>query len=99
MSILIRGMDMPEVEDGKCIRIVDAAIHVYANGEEEAALYVYDENGKAVGRFPIVSVPTHGRLVDADDILSHGLGDARYKEVVRRVLMQAPTIIESEDDG
>ena len=98
MSILVKSMDMPDVEDGKCIRIVDAAIHVYANGEEEAVLYVYDGDGKAVGRFPIVSVPTHGRLVDADEILSHDLGDIRYKEVVRRVLMQAPTVIEREGD-
>lgn len=45
----------------------------------------------------ITEAPTpHGRLIDADALLEH-LGDTEYKGAVKRVLMQAPTIIEAEE--
>ena len=42
-----------------------------------------------------IPVPEHGRLVDADALIEH-LGDVEYKGAVKRVLIQATTIIEGD---
>ena len=39
----------------------------------------------------------HGRLIDADALMERDLGGEPYKSVIRRILMQAPTIIEAEE--
>lgn len=44
----------------------------------------------------VIFLPPHGRLVDADALLESDLGGEPYKSVIRRVLMQAPTVIEVE---
>ena len=72
MSILIKGMEMPEAKE-TFLRIDDKGnVKVYGNPTES---------------YEAVSVPPHGRLIDAD-----ALPD-RFDEV--RDL--APTIIEAEE--
>jgi hypothetical protein len=44
---------------------------------------------------PLVEIPPHGRLIDADAILNT-IGELPYKGSVKRVLMQAPIIIPAE---
>ena len=87
MSILIKGMEMPR----KCIRCpVNLYGRCLVNDEKDiskaAADAVRDED------CPLVPVPPHGRLIDAD-ALTYNVGDVPYKGSVRRVLLSAPTII------
>lgn len=81
MSILVKGMEMPK--EGTVIAIYKL------NGQFFVSVH-------STELCPLIPVPTpHGRLIDADVLLEH-LGDMEYKGAVKRVLMQAPTIIEAE---
>ena len=89
MSILIKGMEMPQ---GNSI------IHVliYADG----TVYTGHVNDS---RYSAVSVPTpHGRLIDADalmtEVMDRDLDHLQrddWKEVIQ-IMEDAPTIIEAE---
>ena len=46
---------------------------------------------------PLIPVPDHGRLVDADALIEH-LGNVEYKGAIKRVLIQATTIIPAEKE-
>ena len=46
---------------------------------------------------PLIPVPDHGRLVDADALMEH-LGDVEYKGAIKRVLVQVPTIIPADKE-
>lgn len=83
MTILIKGMEMPKPGS------YDGRLTVTLNGD--ALFYLFHE----YGAHPAKEIPPHGRLIDADALLEH-LGDTEYKGAVKRVLMQAPTIIEGE---
>ena len=48
---------------------------------------------------PLIPVPDHGRLIDAGALMESDLGGEPYKSVIRRVLMQAPTVIEADKEG
>lgn len=48
---------------------------------------------------PLIHIQAHGRLIDADELLSHDLGGEPYHSVIRRVLMQAPTTLPADKDG
>ena len=105
MSVLIKGMEMPKVEDGYLVRIISASIHVYANGDESAALYVHYKD-KPPERYALVPVPPHGDLIDRDvleqdaqkRLLICDKNDNQFQrpyEVIRAIAL-APTIIPSE---
>lgn len=78
-DILIRGMEMPT--SGRVIAIykLQGKFYASANGTELC---------------PLVELPPHGRLIDADALMGH-LGDVEYKGAVKRVLIMAPTVIEA----
>ena len=84
MSIIIRGMNMPAEREGVDVRIFRDGTGIVT--EERA----HREECK------VVYLPPHGRLVDADALLASDLGGEPFKSVIRRVLMQAPTVIEGE---
>lgn len=78
MSILIKGMDMPT--EGMVITIykLDGKFYASVHGTELC---------------PLVSVPPHGRLIDADKVIAtHKVGNWD----LHKVLAEAPTIIEAE---
>lgn len=97
MSVLIKNMRMP-TSCSEC-----AFCGYYGKGD-----HVCDITGKEVvyelslenrlDDCPLVELPPHGRLIDADSLMESDLGGEPYKSVIRRVLMQAPTIIPADKE-
>ena len=96
MSILIKGMEMPK-DCNKCPMTVDGYCRIigYPNGDAIIKRY------KPLW-CPLVEVPKHGRLIDADELLKHK-GDAYDSRghllyaVGTGSIVTAPTIIEAEE--
>lgn len=101
MSILIKGMEMPDIENNKSIkaeiRNLDGKLElgIMTGGYYCSQQWTY---------YPIVSVPTpHGRLIDADALLSVAEPIEDRRGNVKRVVWDAhinrrPTVIEAEAD-
>ena len=108
MSVLIRGMKLPdnclecplETDYGTCGYY---SLFVEAGHDSEV--------WKRRDDCPLVEVPPHGRLIDADDMfvefVIEGQGSKRYKigetwklngEEIRAVISRLPTIIPAEED-
>ena len=107
MSILIKGMKMPKncdecrimtYEDTNCISVHELfcgcpiVFRAHPQHEEHRPDYC-----------PLVSIPPHGRLIDADALKDkdfryeiHGIPTARM--IFARTIELAPTIIEAEED-
>ncbi len=92
MSVLIKGMEMPK--DGELL-----CVNIYPDGKVCINL---DLECKRIAT--AVPVPPHGRLIDADAVLSQYNGSIRtaqcdYAEGLRDAaedIKTAPTIIEQE---
>ena len=104
MSILIKGMKMP-TRCGRC----DMCIPVFDDGMFEhyeccITAATIDNRGEKMEDCPLVEIPPHGRLIDADVL---GLTDfeiimcnGNYKnglEMLLRKIDNAPTIISAEE--
>ncbi len=97
MSVLTKGMDMPEnCWDCPCLNGEDG----YCQLRKE---YVYGDVPRSC---PLVPVPPHGRLIDADALNAKfkemGLGDNSlverlFADGVYAVIDNAPTVIEAEE--
>ena len=91
MSILIKGMEMPDK-----MHTIDICRD--ANGVLQANC------GDGTGWHDVVEVPTHGRLIDADELLKRK-GDCYDHDghllyaVGTGDIMLAPTVIEASEDG
>ena len=98
-DILIRGMEMPEIENNHGIkaeiRMLDGKLElgIMTGGYYCSQEWTY---------YPLVEIPDHGRLIDAD-ALEHIIGkfslNWEYGNGVSdcwNALLEAPTIIESE---
>lgn len=102
MSILIKGMEMPE----SCSVCELCGCYKESKGEVyrcDISMYVIKYFEKRLDNCPLVEVPPHGRLIDADkthEVLSEyyhhrtGLQHEALKEALNRV----PTIIEGEKE-
>lgn len=109
MSILIKGMEMPEscedcdlcTSDGYCIAMGDDSLwDVLPEGAE------YFPTGWKYEGCPLVEVPApHGRLIDYDWVVENvikklGIKDKQYLLQAEKALMilvdEAPTVIEAE---
>ena len=111
MSILIRSMDIPTSCD-KCrfcvngftdtVPMYECAVQSYEN-----VSVLVESNGEPFDFrpdwCPLVELPPHGRLIDADELKSkfrHGNGDddadSAWISTIRRFITQADTIIEAE---
>ena len=110
MSILIKGMDMPE-----CCTECSCCRHDNWNGETahqcNVSLITFsaeDENwiyDKRPNWCPLIEIPTpHGRLIDADKLLEKTYWDYNeathdynnFKVVSHYDIADAPTVIEAE---
>ena len=106
MSILIKGMEMPN----SC-RDCPISGEWYCNAlpsipawHKEYVASIEDQT--RMDRCPLVPVPPHGRLIDADALLSQYKGNiwtakTDYAEGLRDVandIKNAPTIIEAEEE-
>lgn len=108
MSVLIKGEQMPKY-CGECdgCRFDDLNVEnrCFATGEFLDAFDIYKERGKYC---PLVEIPPHGRLIDADKVVRYmeerqeRLNDDKALwelSVVDTFLSDAPTVIESEEDN
>ena len=90
MSVLIKGMEMPQKGEYEC------TIRVWADGT--AMLY---GNSKLIDGGELVPVPPHGRLIDADairaDIDEKRPGRSYEDAWTLTVIDAAPTIIPAEE--
>ncbi len=96
MSILIKGMEMPNTGMCKTITIFDNGVVVEGNGSEKLGI--------------AVPVQPHGRLVDADANLSvmrrvldnpyigHGKIDTAMLKAYITMFEEAPTVLETEEE-
>lgn len=96
MGVYIKGIEMPKAcvyrENGHLITCPLYDIDGYCGALNAEASH--KENGK-LSDCPLIPVPPHGRLIDADALIEN-LGNIEYKGAVKRVLIQAPTIIPAE---
>ena len=86
MSVLIKGMEMPS-KCGECFLRV---------GECKQRIYME----KRPPHCPLVEVPPHGRLIDADELETDTEWSERYDDYTafsRAQINAAPTIIEAEE--
>ena len=95
MSILIKGMEMPE-NCNKCR--FQSALRLYC----DAMPYNFCGNTDDIERpdfCPLIEIPTpHGRLIDADKLANetfYGATSAPY--ITYRKFVNAPTVIEAEE--
>lgn len=90
MGVYIKGMEMPP----NCCQC-PVNMEVCKRGYEYLLKHseLYD---KRADDCPIVEIPPHGRLIDADALIFN-IGDVPYKGSVKRVLLSAPTIIPAEE--
>lgn len=82
MSVLIKGMDMPK-EGG--------VIVIYKEGNS-----FYTAKAGEGRRYPLIPVPPHGRLIDADEVPY--FASAPWKAIATQSeIERMPTIIEAEE--
>lgn len=108
MSILIKGVEMPE-------RCIDCELcNIKVIGALHTACIICRHNGEEIafhGRrddCPLVELPPHGRLIDADALMKYE-ENVSYKDewhmtvtdsfVSVENIVHAPTIIESEKEA
>ena len=99
MSVLVRGMEMPE-------NCMDCKIKQYDEYEDDCICPFSGVMCLSIGRqdaCPLVEVPTpHGRLIDADRLKAdnprHMDADVPYvtEVTVEEIIDDAPTVIEAE---
>ena len=78
MSVIVKGMEMPE-RCGQCILRCDCKQRIYMEQRPKGC--------------PLVEIPPHGRLIDADKLVR----DTIYnKYITETILSNAPTVIEAE---
>ena len=107
MSILIKGMKMPENGCDHCfLRLGNYCRQI----PTDASMVQYAEKSTRHPDCPLVPVPPHGRLIDADELLTHRfvgvVGEAEkssymvgWNTAMEAVVENAPTIIPAEVDA
>lgn len=100
MSVLIEGMKKPET-CGKCpfcqFGGLDVKLRCLVTDE---SIINFDAKEKRAGNCPLVEIPSHGRLIDADNLIED-IEEIKNKEVSRwmKWLVDGePTVIESEEE-
>ena len=93
MSVLIKDMDMPK--DCDCCRFSGIG---GVNNEFVVCMFTGENDFKnQQKRFrgcPLVQVPTHGRLIDADELKYDYCKVFGDEEMVYRIIDNSPTVIE-----
>ena len=101
MSILIKGMEMPT----RCAECRLSTVHSFQDRPLCDVLVEYMSYGewetKRLDDCPLVPVPPHGRLIDADAldyvVEKRNITRADYK-IIDSVLFEFPTIIPAEEE-
>lgn len=103
MSVLIKGMEMPN-SCYDCRLFVDSWCYAFGIDDWRNA-YNKPPKGERLDNCPLVEVPPHGRLIDADDIekrikmwLDHPDEYIRKRnQDMLHYIQQEDTVIEAED--
>lgn len=102
MSVLIKGMEMPtRCEDCFCFRRNAEYDYAYCN---ISSANVLGHGNERLNNCPLVEIPPHGRLIDADELRAlydfDGYDD--HGEITRedfdRLLCRLPVIRQNIDD-
>ena len=99
MSVLIKGMEMPEAGAYVCeLGVID---------KNTAVLTLHTPIDDPQRSYKLVPVPPHGRLIDADETIEVQMFDEMYEEWTLKTMSVAdylafaadmpPTIIEAEE--
>lgn len=99
MSILIKGMEMPK--DCLACRFRDGAWCIALGTDNWRSAYNTAPKGERLPDCPLVKVPEHGRLIDADALEAYWKPDHnRYfdADYFIHTIESAPTIIPAEED-
>ena len=91
MSILIKGMEMPKVA-GR----MEAVITILKDGTAQIAISPADDGIGYWKEYPLIFVPPHGRLIDADELAFYVM-DASTAEQALTMIDDAHTIIEASE--
>lgn len=107
MGVYIKGIEIPK-NCAVCILEKDLFGRAVCFGYEDGrALYKDDlppvgSEERRPSWCPLVLVPPHGRLIDADALMGRIEHDtplsSTFEKVVRRYIKDAPTIIPAEED-
>ena len=99
MSVYIKGMEMPTTcSDCHLCEQTDYYASPYCRvSDDDDMMCINEIRAKRRDNCPLIPVPEHGRLIDADALMEH-LGDVEYKGAVKRVLIQATTIIPADKE-
>lgn len=99
MSLILKGIDLPETKDDRYI------IQVYKSGDVYIGKETWDGNQKGrdkivnayLGEFQAIQIPKdHGRIGDLDEIIK-SLPTEYLGSTVHAIINEAPTILESEE--
>lgn len=113
MSVLVKGMEMPTscsvcpMLEGDRIDGLCHAASKWLDDDEHWKWYVYPEgdiDDSKPCNCPLIPVPAHGKLIDADAVAKMVLSsvnqeDARgfmFTKIICQILKEAPTIIPAE---
>ena len=93
MSILINGMEMPK--EGECF-----TVQIFRFNGEVICTELY-----CADTYPVIELPSHGRLIDADAMLLEAkqisgpiTGDGWDNYGVYALIERQPTVIEAEGE-
>lgn len=98
MSLIIKGMKMPNTcEECEFASWSNLCQTMWCNRIEEPTGedYSKDYKVKRADYCPLVELPPHGRLIDADALIHEYYKNPSYPNLCK-ALNNAPTIIESE---
>lgn len=99
MGVYIKDMEMPK-SCSECRFFVDAWCYAFEK-EDWRNAYNKPPKSERLNNCPLVPVPAHGRLIDADELLqSHSVSDGIYfpdAYIPATAIKAAPTIISAEE--
>lgn len=109
MSIIIKGMEMPK-DCNNCKFFNDNYDYPTCSVTDHSRGYNWNPRGQRMPDCPLVEVPKHGRLIDADELCealikrwntadknAERIISEVMADVVTPIVTRAPTIIEAEE--
>ena len=101
MSVLIKGAEVPK-SCAECDFIEYDDEYEYECWCPITRSNVEEYTAEKPASCPLVEIPPHGRLIDADKLKNDTYENCRYctllhQEEVRDIIDNAPTVIESEE--
>ena len=99
MSILIKGMEMPKSCQECRWRKTDITNTDYCQITLDNVPYII----KFPASCPLIEVPPHGRLIDADELFKemehNGWFDNADRDIAEDLVLDAPTAFHADNDG